>query len=90
MSYVQNVIVIEGRQQFQVGANGKSAPLDAGVYDVWAAADAYINVAPVAAAAVTSATGYLIPGGAGIITVRIGKDGLCIGSTAVLSAHRVE
>ena len=91
MSFVQNAIVIEGRQQFQVGAGEASEPLDAGVYDVWAAADAYIRVAPADSAAdVTSDDGYLVPGGVGIITVRVGRDGLCIGSTAAISAHRVE
>lgn len=91
MSFSQNAVTIEGREQFQVAAGTASKPLDAGVYDVWAAADAYIRVAPVASAgAVTSSTGYLVPGGAGIVTVRIGKDGLCIGSTAAIAVHRVE
>lgn len=89
MSYSQAVVTLEGRQQYQVSAAGQSDPLDAGVYDVWAASDAYIKVAPTAND-VTNLTGYLVPGGAGIITVRIGRDGLRIGSTAALSFHRVE
>jgi hypothetical protein len=89
MSFVQSAVTIEGRSQFTVSAAGQSNPLDAGVYDVWATADAYIKVAPTANN-VTSATGYLVPGGNGIVTVRIAKDGLRIGSTAAISVHRVE
>lgn len=90
MAYSQNVIVIAGRKQFQISANSRSLPLDAGTYDVWAATDAYIDVAPSDAATPTNTTGYLIPGGAGIISVRIAKDGLTIGASAAISAHRVE
>lgn len=90
--FTNSAIVIEGRKQFQVSAGGKSAKLDAGTYDVWAAADAYIAVQPDSAdpALVTSLTGYLIPGGAGIVSVRVGRDGLVIASSAALSVHRTE
>lgn len=90
--FSNSAIVIEGRQQFQVAAGGKSPALDAGTYDVWAAADAYIAVLPAdaSAAGVTSSTGYKIPGAAGIVPVRVGRDGLVIASSATLSVHRTE
>ncbi|AHJ10694.1 hypothetical protein P106B_11 [Rhizobium phage vB_RglS_P106B] len=84
-----NAITIEGRTQFTVAAGAQSAPLEAGIYDVWAAADAYIKVGETAND-VTSATGYLIPGGAGIVPVRVGRSGLRIGATADIAAHRTE
>lgn len=89
MSYSQNVVVIEGRQQFSIAANEETDALDAGVYDVWSGTGgAYIKVGPTADD-VTDETGYLVPEGA-IITVRIGRDGLRIGATAELHIHRVE
>ncbi|QWY83169.1 hypothetical protein [Rhizobium phage RHph_X2_24] len=87
--FTQAAIVIEGRSQFTVAAAGQSPELEAGVYDVWAAADAYIKVG-VTASDVTTSTGYLVPGGAGAVTVRVGRHGLRIGATAEIKVHRVE
>ena len=81
-----DAVVIEGRAQFQVSASGQSPALSPGVYDVWAAADAYIAVG--SNPSPTSANGYFIPGGAGIVPVRIVKDGQKIGSTAAISVHQ--
>lgn len=88
MSYVQPAIVIEGRSQIAVSAGGQTDPLASGTYDVWADADTYIKVGKTASD-VTTGTGYKIPAGA-IVPVRIGRDGLRIGSTGALSVHRVE
>lgn len=88
MSFVQPAIHITGRSQLQVSGGGQSALLDAGTYDVWAAADTYIKVSETPSD-VTSSTGYYVPAGR-IVTVRIGRDGLRIGSTGALSFHRVE
>lgn len=85
--FVKSPIVIEGREQFQVGAAGQSEPLDAGVYDVWAEADAYIKVGATADD-VTETTGYLVPAGV-IVSVRVGRHGLRIGASAAISAHRI-
>lgn len=88
--FVQPAITIEGRSQFQVSAGGASEPLSAGVYDCWAAADTYIRVsADPLTPAPSSSNGYLISAGHAI-PVRIGRDGLKIGSSAALSFHRVE
>lgn len=82
-----DAVTIEGRSQFVVSAGQQSAPLDAGVYDVWAASDAYIKVGE-DASGVTSGNGYLIPGGKGIVPVRVGRSGLKIGASADVSVHR--
>lgn len=86
---IQNAIMIEGRRAFQVAAAGQSEPLEPGVYDVWAAADAYIKVGDVAND-VTAQTGYKIPGGGGIVSVRVMKLNSRIGATAEISVHRTE
>lgn len=87
--FVQSAIVIEGRQAFTVGAASQSNALEAGSYDVWGAADAYIRVGGTDAENVTSSDGYLVRAGQ-TITVRVGRNGLRIGSTAEISVHRVE
>lgn len=87
--FVQPAITIEGRSQINVAANSQSDALPAGVYDVWATANAYIKVAETASD-VTSSTGYLILGGAGPVSVRVGRTGLRIGSTAAISIFQVE
>lgn len=90
MSYVQPAIVIEGRSQRQVAAGTASNPLEAGVYDVWCAVDAYIHVSADGASPMpTNTTGYLIPAGR-IVPIRIGRDGLKLASSANLNFHRVE
>lgn len=86
-------IVIEGRSQFTIESGTPSEPLEAGIYDVWATegdGDAYIKVSADAADAdnVSDETGYLIPGGKGIVPVRIGRNGLCIGTTNFVHIHR--
>jgi len=86
--YVQPAIVIENRRQFTIAAGAQSDPLEQGTYDVWGAADTYVKVAEVAND-VTSDTGYFVPAKASI-PIRIGRDGLRIGSTAELRYHRVE
>lgn len=85
--FTKSPIVIEGRSQMAVAASAQSDALEAGVYDVWGAADAYIKVG-VTADDVTAETGYLVSTGT-IATVRVGRDGLRIGSTAAISIHRV-
>lgn len=85
--FARSPVVIEGREQFQVAAAEQSEPLASGVYDVWAEADAYIKVS-IAADDVSETTGYYVPAGA-IISVRVGRDGLCIGSTAAIAVHRI-
>jgi hypothetical protein len=82
-------IAIDGRAQFVVTAGTQSAPLEAGVYDVWSASDAYIKVGA-DASGVSSANGYLIPGGKGIVPVRIAATGLRLGAAgADVAVHRV-
>ena len=89
MGYAQNVVVLEGRRQISIAAAAQTDALDAGVYDVWSGAGgAHIKVAPTGSD-VTSSDGYFVPEGA-IISVRIGRDGLRIASTAELHIHRVE
>lgn len=88
MQFNPHAVVIEERTQIAIGAAGQSAPLDAGVYAVWAEADTYIKVGLVASD-VTSGTGYFVAGGAPSTFVRIGKDGYRIGSTTAASAFRV-
>ena len=91
MSYFQSPIVIGGRQQIPVNAASVSPVLEPGVYDVWAAADTYIRVSEdLDTTGLFNTTGYLIPGGAGIISVRIAGNNKRIGTTAALSIHRVE
>lgn len=88
--FIQPAITIEGRAQFSIAAAGQTAPLDAGVYDVWCddGAPAHIKVSAVAND-VTIATGYRVTPGV-VIPVRVGRAGLRIGSTAILHIHRVE
>ena len=88
MSYVQPAIVIEGRSQIAVSAGGQTDPLASGTYAVWAAADTYIKV-DAEASDVTAETGYLVRTGE-TVKVRVGRDGLRIGSSAACSIHRVE
>ena len=85
---VQSPINISGYSQFTVGAGAQSAPLEKGIYDVWADADSYIKVGETATD-VTTGTGYKIPGASGIVPVLIQKDGLRIGATAAISVHKV-
>lgn len=87
--FVQSAITIEGRKQIQVGAGGQSEVLEPGVYDVWAATDAYIKCDQLASD-VTTTTGYFIPGGAGPVSVRIAGQRMRIGATAAIAIHRVE
>lgn len=83
-----DAVAIEGRSQFVVSAGQSSAPLEAGVYDVWSTSDAYIAVGA-APGTPTSATGYLIPGGKGIVPVRIAASGLKIAAgVADVAVHR--
>lgn len=88
MQFNPHGVVIEGREQFAIGANNHSVPLEAGEYAVWAAADTYIKVAETADD-VTSTSGYLVKGGASPIFIRIGRDGYRIGATTAAFAHRV-
>lgn len=90
MSFIQSAVTLAGRTQIPIAAGGY-APVDVGVYDVWAATDTYIAVVPsdYAGAAPTSSTGYLVPAG-GVVSVRIAKDGMKMGASAATSIHKVE
>lgn len=90
MQFNPLAVVLEGREQMQIAASAVSRPLEAGVYAVWAEADAYIRVSPEDdVTGLSATTGYLIAAGAPPTFVRIAKDGLRIGATAEVSIHAV-
>ncbi|QWY83531.1 hypothetical protein [Rhizobium phage RHph_X2_28B] len=83
------VINLAGRSAIPVGAGAQSDVLpEQSVWDVYAAALSYIKVAALASD-VSAATGYPVPAGS-IVSVKIDRAGMRIGSTGAVILHRVD
>ena len=89
-----NPLALYGRSAATLSVSAvaaQTAPLEAGVYDVWSTVETFISVGPAASTGVTAANGYIIRANTiARVFVRTGdRIGAIAGGAGTLTYHQI-
>lgn len=80
---------LEGNRQGSFATGNQSAPLPAGVYNIWAPNEVYIKVHPTLASDVSSSTGYILRANTTVSIKLTGERVIGASGTGNVFYHRV-